>query len=305
MSMKKLRALLFLIPAVLLIGLLSYSLVQALRIYIPLKREERAYDALRNSVRAATAAAPTEAVPVSAVQDNAPEAAPMPTEADPAAEEPDGTTAARVRPTPSPKPRRRTVDITLGPPFEYEPLLRQNPDFAGWMTIEDTVVDYPVMKSSEDDPEYYIHRDFYGKSSYSGCLFIGGGCDIDSDSYIIYGHNMNNDTMFGDLDEYADYDYAMAHPEIHFCTPRGDWVYRVYAAFQTRVYRDRDDVFKYYEKIGELGREEYDQTVESVRRMSMLSLPYAPTYPEQLLFLSTCSYHTQDGRFVVAAYRVQ
>ncbi len=69
--------------------------------------------------------------------------------------------------------------------------------------------------------------------------------------------------------------------------------------------RSAEDVFKYYEEVGDLGREEYEQTVETVRSLSVPKLPDAPKYPEQLMFLSTCSYHTDDGRFVVAAYRIK
>ena len=197
------------------------------------------------------------------------------------------------------------ADYTAESEYKYQPLVEQNSDFVGWLTINDSLIDYPVMKSSEDQPEYYLHRDFYGRDSYSGCLFVGGGCDTDSDAFIIYGHNMNNDTMFGALDSYYDYDYAVSHQDILFSAPDGERVYRVFAAFQTRVYSDRDDVFKYYEQTGSLDRDEYEQTVETLRGMSVPALPDAPEYPAQLLFLSTCSYHTDDGRFVVAAYRVK
>ena len=62
---------------------------------------------------------------------------------------------------------------------------------------------------------------------------------------------------------------------------------------------------KYYEAVGALSQAEYEQAVSSVRAMSSLSLNAAPEYPQQLLFLSTCSYHTANGRFVVAAYRTE
>lgn len=187
----------------------------------------------------------------------------------------------------------------------YRALQERNGDFAGWLKIEDSKIDYPVMKSSEDDPEYYLHRDFDGNDSFSGCLFIGGGCDENSDCFVIYGHKMNNDSMFGTLDFYAEYDYAAEHGEIRFSTPEGERIYHVFAAFRTKIYTDRDDVFQYYEAVGDLDEEAYQQTVESVRALSIPRLPDAPTYPAQLLFLSTCSYHTEDGRFVVAACRVK
>ena len=258
--MKKYR-LFFIIPAVILIILLCYSVTRAMMIYIPQQREKNDFTALKDSIK------------VSEYGDNI---------------------GSEV-----------SGEASKNREYRYQPLVQQNSDFVGWLTIDDSLIDYPVMKSSEDDPEYYLHRDFYGKDSSSGCLFVGGGCDTDSEAFIIYGHNMNNDTMFGTLDRYYDYDYAVSHQDIVFSTPDGERVYRVFAAFQTRVYSDRDDVFKYYEEIGQLGQDEYEQTVETVRGMSVPSLPDAPEYPAQLLFLSTCSYHTDDGRFVVAAYRTK
>lgn len=185
----------------------------------------------------------------------------------------------------------------------YASLIKQNEDFACWLTIPDTVIDYPVMKSSEDDPEYYLRRGFNKKYSSAGCLFIGGGCNLDSDAFIIYGHNMDADTMFGELDRYADPAYAQSHRLIHLGTPAEDRVYRVFAAFQSRIYDADSDVFKYYEQVGALDEPAYRDTVAQVRALSAIDLADAPQYPAQLLFLSTCSYHTKDGRFVVAAYR--
>ena len=181
--------------------------------------------------------------------------------------------------------------------------MAQNGDFACWLQIPDSVIDYPVMKTSEDDPEYYLRRGFDKEYPFAGCLFIGGGCNLDSDSFIIYGHNMDTATMFGELDLYADPDYALKHRLIHVGTPTEDRLYRVYAAFQTKIYAASDNVFKYYERLGSLDEPTYRDTVAQVRSMSMIDPADAPQYPAQLLFLSTCSYHTKNGRFVVAAYR--
>lgn len=264
--MKRKRSFLFSIPAALLSLILCWSLTRALMIVIPQKREDSAFETLKQSVQ-----------PPAKTREPSAGDAPAATEA-----EADGEAAE----------------------YPYAPLAEVNADFVGWLSVADTEIDYPVMKPPEDDPERYLRRDFYGRPSLSGCLFIGALCNADSEAFIIYGHNMNTGTMFGALDRYADYDYALSHPDIVFRVPDGERVYRVFAAFQTKVYAERDDVFKYYEAIGTLGRDEYGRTVDAVRSMSLPSLPFAPAYPQQLLFLSTCSYHTANGRFVVAAYRI-
>ncbi|MBQ9228717.1 MAG: class B sortase [Eubacterium sp.] len=189
--------------------------------------------------------------------------------------------------------------------FPYAALLAENSDFQGWLSVEDTVIDYPVMQSGADDPEYYLRRNFNGEPSTAGCLFIGGGCDIDSDCFIIYGHNMSTDIMFGTLDRYADPAYAADHTIVRLVTPEEDREYQVFAAFQSKIYNDTDQIFKYYDAVGSLAPEQYGETVENLRSLSVIDLAQAQQYPAQLLLLSTCSYHTTNGRFVVAAYRVK
>ncbi|MBE5958373.1 MAG: class B sortase [Lachnospiraceae bacterium] len=183
-------------------------------------------------------------------------------------------------------------------------LSKKNSDFVGWMTIEDTVIDYPVMKSKEEDPEYYLHRDFNKNYSYSGSLFIGAKCDENSEVFIVYGHNMSADTMFGTLDNYRDSIFADKHRDIVFQTSAGKRVYRVFAAFKTKIGKEKGDEFEYYRSVGQLGREKYDEALEKYRNMSLISLNDSPQYPQQIMLLSTCAYHTEEGRFVVAAYRI-
>lgn len=183
-------------------------------------------------------------------------------------------------------------------------LYKMNNDFVGWLTIEDTIIDYPVMKSSEDNPEFYLHHDFEKEESGSGTLFIGEGCDDLSDIFVVYGHNMNADTMFGTLDDYSDAAFTEEHKDIIFRTPTENRVYRVFAVFQTKIYTQPTEAFEYYKNVGKLGGKEYDNAVENYRNMSMISLNDAPKYPQQIMLLSTCSYHTSEGRFVVAAYRI-
>lgn len=272
MKKRSKRSLVFIVLTVLLVGLLCFALINALVIFIPQEKAQKSYRDLKESVRIAENV--TKPQDSSSSED---------------AESNDPHTDSRQ---------------DAKQEYDYKSLSGLNPEYVGWLTIDDTLIDYPVMKSSEDDPEYYLHRDFYGNYSVSGCLFIGEGCGSESDSFVIYGHNMNNESMFGALDEYYDYSYAEQHRDIRFYVNGKERIYRVFAAFQTKIYDDRDDVFKYYEAVGDLSREEYAQTVESVRALSEPKLSSAPEYPAQLMFLSTCSYHTEDGRFVVAAYRV-
>lgn len=91
-------------------------------------------------------------------------------------------------------------------------LHRENSDCIGWIKIEGTVIDYPVMyRPSEEN--YYLHRDFYGEYSANGCLFLSELCDPKtSDNLIIYGHHMNSGKMFAALDQYKDSAFYLEHP---------------------------------------------------------------------------------------------
>ena len=187
---------------------------------------------------------------------------------------------------------------SLAPRRDYAAIKALNQDFAAWLTIEDTPIDYPVMATPED-MQYYIHRDFYGKDSVSGTLFLGDDFSTESMSMIIYGHNMKNGTMFGELDRYARDSYWREHPVIRLSTVDEDREYEIFAAFQTRLLYEGEEGFAYYAYTGDLSQEEYEEFVEQAKAMTPYDTGITPEYGEQLVMLSTCSYHTENGRFVV------
>lgn len=184
----------------------------------------------------------------------------------------------------------------------YEELYNMNPDFIGWLCIDGTKINYPVMHTPEDS-QYYIYRDFCGKKTASGTPFMGGDCTVDSDSIIIHGHNMKNDTMFGSLDEYRSRDYWKEHPVIKFDTLEEDREYEIFSVFTTRLLYENETGFRYYGYVGDLSEEYFNEFVGQAIRASHYDTGIVPEYGDQILMLSTCSYHTENGRLVVAAYR--
>lgn len=190
----------------------------------------------------------------------------------------------------------------------FRALRALNGDYVGWLRIDGTKVDYPVMHTPEDE-QYYIHRDFYKADSYSGTPFMGAGCDTDSQSIIIYAHNMNNGTMFGELDQYADESYWEAHPVILFDTMDDEGRYEegryeVAAAFRTRIYREGEAGFRYYEYVGDLSEEKFKEFTDAFSRLSIYDTGVKVSSEDRFLMLSTCSYHVEDGRFVVVAKKI-
>lgn len=184
----------------------------------------------------------------------------------------------------------------------YIDLYRENNDLVGWLSIEGMKIDYPVMQNVDD--EFYLHHDFYGNDSKYGCLYVRNQADIDAGTNVIlYGHNMKDGSMFGDLDLYLKESFYKEHPEISFDTLYEERTYEIIAVFRSQVYNAEDDVFKYYEFYEADTKEEFDDFYDSIRKLSLYDTGVEAEFGDTFLTLSTCAYHVQDGRFVVVAKR--
>lgn len=178
-------------------------------------------------------------------------------------------------------------------------LHEENPDCIGWLTIDGTRIDYPVMYRS-GDKNYYLHRDFNGEYSANGCLFLAEECvPVNSDNLIIYGHHMNSGKMFADLEKYKDEGFYEEHPTILFRTIWGNEQYQIFAAFTTPVYTGND--FDYYSFIKAGTVEDYKKFVASVKEKSLYQTGTTAKYRDKLLTLSTCEYSQKNGRMVLVA----
>ena len=184
--------------------------------------------------------------------------------------------------------------------YQYAALYNLNSDMAGWIYIEDTQVDYPVM-FTPGDPEYYIHRGFDKKWAASGCLFIGANSAPDGSNVLIYGHHMKDGSMFASIMKYADPAFAEAHPVIRYDTLTEEGSYEVVAAFYTKAYTSK---FQYQTYTDLTEEETFDSYLRQVRRSAAYDSGIEVGFGDQILTLSTCSYHADYGRFVVVARRV-
>ena len=131
---------------------------------------------------------------------------------------------------------------------EYAVLYEENPDIIGWLSIEGTNIDYPVMQTPEDE-QYYLYRDFYGEENRNGSLimdtdstvgvgskeqeYIGGTSP--STNLIIHGHTMKSGLMFGKLSLYEDEVYGKEHNIICFDSLYEKREYELIAVFRSRV----------------------------------------------------------------------
>ena len=187
---------------------------------------------------------------------------------------------------------------------EYAGLYAENSDTIGWLKIDGMTIDYVVMQAP-DEINKYLRHDFYGKDSTRGCLFVDEYCDIfNSDNIIIYGHNMKDGSMFGTLDSYADESFYAEHKIIRFDTIYEKHSYEVVAAISTSIPAKDEDVFRYYEYTSSNDEETFLDYADFIEKNKLYDTGVEINPGDKLLTLSTCAYHTTDGRFVVVARQI-
>lgn len=196
-------------------------------------------------------------------------------------------------------PASPSPELTENPYAEY---FLQNEDMIAWLQIDGMKIDYPVMWTPEDE-EYYLSRDFSGRSSSNGCLLLDTDSSLDplTTNLIIHGHNMRSGAMFGDLSEYKDSEFEKEHDTIRLYTENGIRTYEVLAVFYSQVYYQSDDVFKYYTFFQADTRAEFDDFYNNIKELSIYDTGVTAEFRDHFLTLSTCAYHVDYGRFVVVA----
>lgn len=179
-------------------------------------------------------------------------------------------------------------------------LQAEYPDIKGWITIPGTCVDYPVLQSGADDPEYYLRRTYKGEWRTAGSIFFQWDCTPESRNTVVYGHNMNDGTMFAVLQKMADAAFREEHSVILLQTETGLREYTIVAVLKTdisklsfnrTVFADDGDFLSF--------------------QMELLAQPlyhdptFIPGADHRLLTLVTCSYEWDNARTVVVAVQVR
>lgn len=187
---------------------------------------------------------------------------------------------------------------------EYETLYNKNKKLIGWLKIDDTNIDYPVMQTVNN--EYYLDHNFNQEYDKNGSLFLDKDCDIvhRNTNLIIYGHHMKSGKMFGNLNEYRKEEYGKEHSIIQFDTIYEKGTYQVMYVFRSRVYSEEEVVFKYYQFLDAVSEKEFNSNMQEMAALSLYDTGVTASFGDELLTLSTCDSSEQDGRFVVVAKRI-
>ena len=194
-----------------------------------------------------------------------------------------------------------------------------NSDTIGWLTIDDTNIDYPIMQTP-DDEEYYLDRDFNKNYSANGSLILDTESDIGtgtlvnnyadgslpSTNLIIHGHNMKNGAMFGNLDLYRKQDYEKKHSIIKLSTLTEKREYEIVSVFLSQVYlKTQTDVFKYYKFFEAYDEEEFNDFYDNIKKLQLYDTGVTAEFGDEFITLSVCAYHVENGRLVVVGKRIK
>ena len=187
--------------------------------------------------------------------------------------------------------------------LEYASLYALNPDLAGWLTIEGTRIDYPVMHTP-GRPDYYLQRGFDGAYNPWGCIYAREECDLEepSDNVTIYGHNMKDGSMFAGLNAYSNREFWEEHRYIRFDTLQEHHTYEIFAVFTTTA--SEGEGFEYHNFINAADEIAFDTFIAKCLSLSLYGTDIVPEYGDKIICLSTCEYSQTNGRLVLAAVRI-
>ncbi|MFI3325070.1 MAG: class B sortase [Clostridia bacterium] len=181
-------------------------------------------------------------------------------------------------------------------------LREKYPDLVGWIKIENTDVHFPVMKSDESDPEYYLRRNYKGESITYGSIFHDGVSDVDSVNQILHGHNMRDGRMFACLNDYYDIEFYQTAPTIEYTTYEEEAIWKIIAIFEIKV--TDDDYFKYI--VSDFKNDEAKQEyIDTLLELSVIDTGVDVNVDDYFLTLSTCSSDPSNYRTVVVARKVR
>ena len=182
-------------------------------------------------------------------------------------------------------------------------LNKKNNEVIGWIRIDNSKINYPVLYSGDD---YYLRRDYDKNYKREGSIYVDKHNKLDDVNLIIHGHNLDTGTMFTDLLKYKEETYYNRHKTIDFYTvSEGYSKYEIISVFLSKVYEKDDDVFKYYNYYGDIDQKEYSSYINNIKKKSLYDIDVNASYPEKLITLSTCEFSTDNGRMVVVAKNVE
>lgn len=208
---------------------------------------------------------------------------------------------------------------TTYPPFvnglslQAQEAKKTNPETVGWIRISNTVIDYPVVRHTDND--YYIDHDFYYRESAAGWVFMDYRCDMEADyttdNILMYGHNMADGSMFSDLKDYQRYEsFYEENPIVEVSSLYADYQYKIFAFMLCNGVEGSDFEFWNYTIFSRNPAKPQWSVSEYLSKIddkSLITTNVDVNEDDDFLLLSTCNTGdtTDHTRFVVLARRVR
>ncbi len=177
--------------------------------------------------------------------------------------------------------------------IDWEKLESINKDIIGWIKIDNTKIDYPILK--DDDKLKYLKHSYNGKYNNNGSIFTLNNNPFNDNTTIIYGHNMKSGIMFSELAKYMNEEFLKEHSSIKIYTKNQNYKATIFSCYSIGITEEENNIksldFKeeidYYKKASKYFIEDIDKI-------------------EKIVKLSTCSYlnnHTTptDKRYFIIA----
>ena len=188
-------------------------------------------------------------------------------------------------------------------PTGYQEIYNQNSDTVGWLQIDGTKIDYPVMQTP-DEPNFYLYKDFDKNNSTRGSIYAWEAADVNepSDNITMFGHCMADGSMFAALSAYTSKTAWENNSLIYFNTLYEYHTYKIFAVFKTSA--NIGEGFSYHQFVDAANEEEFDEFVATCKDLAFYDTGITPQYGDKLICLSTCEYTLDNGRLVVCAVRI-
>src|SRR5699024_947120 len=178
----------------------------------------------------------------------------------------------------------------------FDELLKENDEVVGWITMNGTQIDYPILQS--DNNTDYLYRDYNNRETRAGSIFLDFRNDITTENKntVVYGHRMKDGSMFQHLTKYMDEDFLSEHQTFEF-----DTLYESYEAEIFSVYNTLTN--SNYIQTDFSDKEKYGDLLKKMKNKSMINSHVIIHYDDQIITLSTCVYELDEneGRLVVHA----
>lgn len=194
---------------------------------------------------------------------------------------------------------------------KYQSYIDTNSDFAGYIKIDGTHIDYPVVQGS--DNEYYLTHNFEKEEEERGAIYMEADCSLSPLDFntVLYGHNWLDKTMFSELVKYNDIEYYKEHPIINFDTVYDDMQWKIFAVFITNADENEDNGYIFNYIYPHLDGDNFDGYISELNKRTLYKTDVDLKSSDKILTLSTCSramdtkHYRADARIVVVARLVR